>query len=188
MITLLKKSGHKETFWKNGKGKTRQIAIFPAEADISKNNFLWRISSAIITTSGPFSQFVGFKRHLVVWRGLGLSLNTIPLMPFRPTSFNGETEIFCEKLGDEDVIDLGVIYDPKKVNSTLVVLKYSLDSLITLPKGIHFFFLAKGNECWINDQKCENGDTIKIEQMNSLNLRLLQMDEIIFFVITINHL
>jgi environmental stress-induced protein Ves len=38
------------------------------------DSFLWRISVAHIESSGPFSDFAGYSRHMVLLRGLGLTL------------------------------------------------------------------------------------------------------------------
>jgi environmental stress-induced protein Ves len=53
--------------WKNGGGETAEIAVSPAGAGFE--NFDWRISTAIVAASGPFSVFAGVDRVLTVLEG-----------------------------------------------------------------------------------------------------------------------
>lgn len=56
--------------WKNGGGVTREAIRFPPDAD----PFDWRLSFAQIDASGPFSDFSGYERHMVLLRGAGVRL------------------------------------------------------------------------------------------------------------------
>ena len=58
--------------WKNGKGETAEIAVFPEGAGL--NDFNWRLSMATVEESGPFSSFPGVDRVLAVVEGEGLRL------------------------------------------------------------------------------------------------------------------
>src|SRR5580692_6828518 len=57
--------------WKNGGGVTREAIRIPPEAE----DFGWRVSFAQIDASGPFSDFSGYERHMVLLRGAGVRLN-----------------------------------------------------------------------------------------------------------------
>ncbi len=57
--------------WKNGGGVTREAIRIPAGAD----PFDWRVSFAQIDTSGPFSDFSGYQRYMVLLRGAGVRLD-----------------------------------------------------------------------------------------------------------------
>jgi uncharacterized protein len=59
------------TPWKNGGGVTREAIRVPSEAEA----FGWRVSFAQIDASGPFSDFSGYERHMVLLRGAGVRLN-----------------------------------------------------------------------------------------------------------------
>lgn len=82
--------------WKNGGGKTRQIALWPPGA--SADDFTWRLSAADVTGNGPFSAWPGIDRTLLLSSGGPLVLthpaNKTPIClsidtpPFR---FDGET-------------------------------------------------------------------------------------------------
>lgn len=50
--------------WKNGAGKTREIAVLPAGP--GTDDFLWRISVAEIVGNAPFSTFAGIDRTFLV--------------------------------------------------------------------------------------------------------------------------
>jgi environmental stress-induced protein Ves len=58
--------------WRNGRGTTRELAIGPAGASFERGDFDWRISTATLAESGPFSDFAGFERVLVITSGDGL--------------------------------------------------------------------------------------------------------------------
>lgn len=185
MLTLLKKSSYTKSLWKNGLGQTCQIAIEPPHAEVAKNNFLWRISSATVSAANLFSSFGGYERQLVVWQGSGLKLNHTPLLPYLPITFSGETEIQCELLGADAVIDLGVIYNKEKTSAKLRVEHYLPDSRIQLGKGIHFLFLADGEDCLINNVLLEKGDTLKVVDEEILHLAPGATSSFTFFLISL---
>ncbi|MGO9932456.1 MAG: HutD family protein [Steroidobacteraceae bacterium] len=56
--------------WKNGGGITHEAIRVPATGD----SFRWRLSVAHIDASGPFSDFAGYNRKMVLLRGAGLAL------------------------------------------------------------------------------------------------------------------
>ncbi len=56
--------------WKNGGGVTREVARVPVDG----HPFLWRVSVAQIDKPGPFSDFAGYRRTMVLLRGDGVSL------------------------------------------------------------------------------------------------------------------
>ena len=53
--------------WKNGGGVTSEIASFPEGSSIE--SFGWRISTALVETAGPFSNFAAVDRILTVLEG-----------------------------------------------------------------------------------------------------------------------
>lgn len=56
----------------NGDGETAEIAVFPPDAGLS--DFDWRVSMATVANPGPFSQFPGIDRTLVIVEGEGMTL------------------------------------------------------------------------------------------------------------------
>ncbi|MBX3603716.1 MAG: HutD family protein [Piscinibacter sp.] len=90
--------------WKNGAGRTREIAVEPAGA--GAGGFDWRISVAEVAGDAPFSAFPGIDRCIVLLDGPGLRLQSDeggiehrldqPLQPFR---FRGELPLHARVLG-----------------------------------------------------------------------------------------
>jgi hypothetical protein len=56
--------------WKNGGGITHEALRVPPAGD----PFRWRVSVAEIACSGPFSDFAGYHRTMVLLRGAGVRL------------------------------------------------------------------------------------------------------------------
>lgn len=83
--------------WKNGMGRTREIAVFPPGADMA--SFLWRVSVAEVDSAAPFSAFPGVDRHIALLDGAGFSMtldgaHTHRLdRPYVPFAFPGEASV-----------------------------------------------------------------------------------------------
>lgn len=70
-MRLIAPSDFTTTRWKNGKGVTTELAISEAG---TLADFDWRISMATVVEDGPFSDFSGFARCLVLLDGAGVQL------------------------------------------------------------------------------------------------------------------
>jgi environmental stress-induced protein Ves len=68
-VKILPRAGYRRMPWKNGGGVTEEIAREPAEGE-----FAWRLSMARIDAPGPFSDFSGYSRVMVLLEGAGLTL------------------------------------------------------------------------------------------------------------------
>ena len=71
---LLGPTDYKLMPWKNGRGLTTELAVFPPHADLNTTPFDWRISMADVVEDGDFSPFPGYDRTLIVARGEGMEL------------------------------------------------------------------------------------------------------------------
>ena len=69
-IKIIRRSSFTAVPWKNGGGVTHEAIRVPPTGDA----FLWRVSVAQIDTSGPFSDFAGYDRKMVLLRGRGVVL------------------------------------------------------------------------------------------------------------------
>lgn len=69
-MKVLRRAGYRTVPWKNGGGVTHEVMRVPAVGD----PFDWRISVAQITKSGPFSDFSGYSRTMVLLSGGGVRL------------------------------------------------------------------------------------------------------------------
>lgn len=167
MIKKVKLTDCAEGPWKNGKGLTRQIALYPPEATLGENNFDWRLSSATILGENQFSSFKGLNRWLIIWKGDGVFLNGKELKRHSPYHFSGDQEINCLPIGDK-VIDLGLIYDPKKGSADLQVLSGPTD--LNAFGGSVFLFQAEGSGM-IGTHEMSEGDFLILEN-KSVHLEL----------------
>ena len=69
-MQIVRKSSFTATRWKNGGGITHEVIRVPA----GDGMFRWRLSVAQIDASGPFSNFAGYDRKMVLLRGAGVRL------------------------------------------------------------------------------------------------------------------
>ncbi len=100
------------TPWKNGGGETAEIICVPANAGF--DDFDWRISTAKVSRSGPFSRFPGVERVLTVIEDGAMLLRfddgiTIEAHPHSgPHRFSGDVACEAELTGDE-LLDLNLM-------------------------------------------------------------------------------
>ncbi|MEO5969189.1 MAG: HutD family protein [Bdellovibrionia bacterium] len=119
---VLRKGDSQKMPWKNGQGSTSEIAIYPIGTSLSENSFLWRLSSAEITTGGSFSLFPGYERYLGLVKGDGLQLNFEPskrqilLQRGKVCRFSG-TDVVSSSLSGGPVEDLNLIYSTSRVKA-----------------------------------------------------------------------
>jgi len=83
--------------WKNGLGRTRELAVHPPGAGV--DDFLWRVSVAEVESAAPFSAFPGIDRVIALLAGDGFTMKlddgcthalTTPCVPF---AFPGEAGV-----------------------------------------------------------------------------------------------
>jgi environmental stress-induced protein Ves len=81
---VLRAADHRPVPWKNGGGTTVALAVGPG----------WRASLATVASDGPFSDFTGYDRILVLLDGPGFTLrfddrDHILTRPLEPFAFDG---------------------------------------------------------------------------------------------------
>src|SRR3984957_4076290 len=69
-MRIVRQSQFKSSPWKNGGGITHEAMRCPSRGDA----FRWRVSVAHIDNSGPFSDFAGYARTMILLRGGGIAL------------------------------------------------------------------------------------------------------------------
>jgi uncharacterized protein len=69
-MQIIRRSSFKSVPWKNGGGITHEAIRVPAAGD----PFRWRVSVANVEASGPFSDFSGYDRKMILLKGKGVEL------------------------------------------------------------------------------------------------------------------
>jgi uncharacterized protein len=109
-LQIIRKSAFISVPWKNGGGITHEAMRIPETGD----TFRWRVSIAHIDSSGPFSDFSGYQRIMVLLRGTGVSLriNAGESRELRSVGqlveFDGAGQTYCELL-DGPCVDLNLM-------------------------------------------------------------------------------
>jgi len=98
MVRLLTPADYRSMPWKNGAGRTTEIAAHPPGAALDA--FAWRVSLADVERDGPFSRFPGVDRTIVLLEGAGMRLHggvrdAELTTPFAPHAFSGDEAIEC---------------------------------------------------------------------------------------------
>lgn len=85
------------TAWKNGGGRTREIAASPERS--GTRDFDWRVSIADVESAGPFSRFPGVERVITLIEGGSMILvsegEETVLAAHEPHRFPGEASVNC---------------------------------------------------------------------------------------------
>jgi hypothetical protein len=109
-LKIIRRSAFTATAWKNGGGITHEAIRVPPTGDA----FLWRVSVAQIDASGPFSDFSGFDRKMVLLQGGGIALEfgggeqRVLRSIGDCVEFDGATPARCELL-DGPCVDLNLM-------------------------------------------------------------------------------
>jgi uncharacterized protein len=134
--------------WKNGGGVTREIAAYPVGASL--DTFVWRVSVADVERSGPFSQFPGIDRKLVLLAGSGMHLAqargaTHALMePLAVAAFDGEAAVDAQ-LVDGATRDFNLMVRRDRSDATLEIWPGAHARRCTLAADAALVFCARGS-------------------------------------------
>ena len=155
--------------WKDGGGSTTEIAIEPQGSSLTEP-FLWRVSSARVETSGPFSRFPGYERTLVLLEGKGLLLDIEGrgrqrLKDMRqPVTFSGDDAVQATLI-QGPCLDFGVISDPRRVRVDVQVLMLGPDAASLTLAPTTLLFAPSG---WVHVDALEASlgplDTLRLEK------------------------
>jgi environmental stress-induced protein Ves len=93
-MRIIEPSAYRTMPWKNGGGVTTEIYASP-----SSGAFDWRVSIATVNADGPFSNFIGYERHIMTLSGAGMALDIegrgkFNLEPLEPFSFSGDAQVY----------------------------------------------------------------------------------------------
>lgn len=166
--------------WKDGGGTTTELAIHPPGATV-QGGFAWRLSSARVEASGPFSTFPGMARSLALVEGVGLILDLEGVgrlrlkHPREVIQFAGGVSAHATLI-QGPVTDLGLIHDPARFTATLEVRDLTADatSLTLAPTTL---LHALGGPIGVDPLglTLAAGDTLRLEEADrKLGLRALE--------------
>jgi len=111
-MRILRAAEYRRMPWKNGKGETVEIAVFPPGASVE--SFDWRISTATVAEEGPFSHFADIDRTLSILTGDGMRLSVesrepvLLLQSSQPYAFPGDAATTAALTGGP-ITDLNVM-------------------------------------------------------------------------------
>lgn len=144
----LHRSDYRVMPWKNGGGSTTEIAMEPEGSSLS-DPFLWRVSSARVEASGPFSCFPGYVRSLVLLEGSGLLLDIKGKARQRlksirqPVVFSGDDTVNATLI-QGPCVDFGVISDPSRVRAVMQVLALGAEATALTLAPAALLFAPRG--------------------------------------------
>jgi len=128
--------------WKNGRGFTDELALWPPGASFVRADFDWRISKAAVEEDGPFSSFPGIERVLVVTEGAGIVLDhgthapRVKLERLVPYRFSGDWPTRAE-LVDGRVADFNVLCRRGVVRAEVEVLEARAQRSVQIARHEH---------------------------------------------------
>jgi environmental stress-induced protein Ves len=150
--------------WRNGGGTTTELLAEPGPG----GRFLWRLSIAEVASSGPFSDFSGYERHILLLSGNGVVLR-FPEAPARrldrrlePFVFDGGWRAECELI-DGPVRDLNLMVARGTAVGRLRVLRTPTGGRAEIPlEGTVLVHLLEG-VLETGSIRLEPGDTLRAD-------------------------
>jgi environmental stress-induced protein Ves len=144
--------------WKNGKGSTTELLRWPIPAvpQQAGTPFLFRLSMAPVTEDGPFSDYSGYDRILLLLEGKGMKValgDATTSMPMRTVllqsrfdrvDFAGEIPVYGTLL-DGAIRDFNLIFRRDRCAASLQITTEAGWQSVLLPAGcLHVCFFASG--------------------------------------------
>jgi environmental stress-induced protein Ves len=152
LLTIKTPDQFKHVPWKNGKGVTQELAI---NEGANIDNFIWRISMANVVEDGPFSNFTGYTRHLLLLEGSGIDLafdgSTVSLNhTLAMAEFDGGMTTHG-KLHNGPIRDFNVIFNPRCCTIQTQSIQTNTATVEhTLPAAHRYFIYAAHSTVSIN--------------------------------------
>jgi hypothetical protein len=153
--------------WKNGGGTTTQLAV-----DGPGDRWRWRVSVADVGQSGPFSDFAGYDRIIMLIGGDGmlLSFASAPAQRidahFRPFAFDGGWKTDCRLLGGP-VRDLNLMVDRGYGRARMEPISVNLSTAAPTLRGVcDLLYCAEGGaEADVAGERTRlaTGDALRID-------------------------
>ena len=144
-VQLLEKGDFRREPWKNGGGFTTELARHDEDG-----GWVWRVSVAEVERDGPFSDFAGHDRIIVLLEGKGMELSFEGHGTQRidrvhqPFGFDGGWKASCRLLGGP-VRDLNLIVDRARAHGSIAVLPAYGGSTFSLDADWALFLCLAGS-------------------------------------------
>ena len=139
--------------WKNGGGTTLELMVDPPGATL-ETGFRWRISSADVAVSGPFSAFPGLERWLLLLEGAGFDIDfgtygrvelSEPLVPIR---FSGDWPA-AATLVDGPCTDFNLMVDPRCCQARVESFRLASPRALARPAGSTLIVFVAGGTVYV---------------------------------------
>lgn len=174
-IKVIPKKNYLQVPWKNGQGITFEIA---RDSAIINKDFIWRLSMAEVTHSGPFSIFPNADRIIIQLEGTPIKLEHLEtnkqqtLNLHEPYHFDGNWNTKAEVLGPGK--DFNIISKKNAVTVTTLFKTVSIEkeeSLI-IDNDEQFIFCTSGilflkDLHTMNEYRIDQYDTLRISNQKS---------------------
>lgn len=138
--------------WKNGKGTTIEIAVFPEQAFL--NDFQWRVSRAAVMEDGGFSYFEGIDRSLALLQGQGMRLNVDSVL--QQVDANNNIAVFAGDASTYAELIAGPITDfnlmTRRSSCTHALSCWEGEASRALPSEAALLYCARGSGTLTGDQ------------------------------------
>jgi uncharacterized protein len=179
-ISLIRWDDHQLVPWKNGLGMTREVA----NGHRPDGSMLWRVSLATVDRDGPFSDFTGYKRVIMMLEGEGMRLDfgshgTAWLeRPFVPVVFDGAW-LTSATLMDGPTRDLNVVTAQQDAASEVEVLPVA-KALDIEGRGLTLVHVLRGSIAAAADT-LDTGDTLRLDgKETNCTLRAAAGDALVY--------
>ncbi|MEO7744034.1 MAG: HutD family protein [Usitatibacter sp.] len=186
-IRHLKAENYRRQAWKNGGGFTTELAMEP-----NGEQWLWRLSIARVERSGPFSDFAGYERTIMLLSGDGMELDFGAAPSVRivrreePFVFDGGWKTTCRLIGGP-VKDMNMMVDRKRAQANLRTLALTQEATIVEGSQCTLLYVLRGGAgffCPDRDMAIARGELLRIDggHASAFQLRAMQPDTAIVAV------
>jgi len=165
--------------WRNGGGFTTELAVHAEGGE-----WIWRLSLAEVAQSGPFSDFSGYERTILLVDGAGMELAIDGRAPVLlrdaspPFTFDGGATTACTLL-DGPVRDLNLMVERRRARGTLAVVDGNAPAGRRLDARWNLVYALRGRtrvSVANADATLAPGEMLRIDEAHGAELHLAGLD------------
>lgn len=185
-ITHLTSADYERQPWRNGGGTTIELV-----RDDENERWRWRLSVADVDRSGPFSDFTGYRRTIMLLEGRGMTLSFDRAPPvvldrrYRSFAFDGGIRTDCTLLAGP-IRDMNLIVDDRQVKASLGVRVLERESSWRIEPGALALLhaIAGRFDVAIDAHRVAlaPGDTLRIDDASTLSALALEASAVLAHV------